>query len=326
MKLRINTILPVVLAIAIPGIGFFLSENDVRDNTPLAIKWSITSIVLLLLWQLLKTSWRFKPFIRQFLFLLISVPVFLFIISLTTYFVGFKDDLGFESRELFRMAFLVIIFLIVQYALESQQKIKVLELEKEQLAKEGYKSKLQSLRNQMDPHFLFNSLNTLRSMIRQNNVSSEDFVLSLGDYYRSTLNLNERNTQALSEELSFLESYLRLMKYRNEKAVTFHMDEIDSKYNLYQLPTLALQNVIENIFKHNAMSAKKPIQITIKTTTEGFLEVRNNIQEKLMKPNNSGKGLQLLMERYRLLGIENGVIVSKTATDFEVILKLVSPR
>ena len=178
----------------------------------------------------------------------------------------------------------------------------------------------------MDPHFLFNSLNTLRSMIRQNYESSEDFVLSLGDYYRSTLNLNEKNTQALSEELSFLESYLRLMKYRNEKAVIFYMDEIDSKYNLYQLPTLALQNVVENIFKHNAMSAKKPIQITIKTTPEGFLEVRNILQEKLMKPNNSGKGLQLLMERYRLLGIENGVIVSKTATNFAANLKLVSPR
>jgi two-component system LytT family sensor kinase len=116
------------------------------------------------------------------------------------------------------------------------------------------------------------------------------------------------------------------MKYRNEKAVIFNMDKVDSKYNLYQLPTLALQNVVENIFKHNAMSAKKPIQITIKTTTEGFLEVRNNIQEKLMQPNNSGKGLQLLTERYRLLGIENGVIVSKTATNFEVKLKLVSSR
>lgn len=326
MKLRIYTILPVVLAIALPGIGFFLAENNAIDNTPLAIRWSYTSIILLLLWQLLNTSWRFNPIVKQIVFLSIAIPLFFSIISLIAFAIGFKDDLDFELKELFRMLFLIVIFLTVQYARESQQRIKVLELEKEQLAKEGYKSKLQSLRNQMDPHFLFNSLNTLRSMIRQNNVSSEDFVLNLGDYYRSTLNLNERNTQALSEELSFLESYLRLMKYRNEKAVIFYMDEIDSKYKLYQLPTLALQNVVENIFKHNAMSPKKPIQITIKTTTEGFLEVRNSIQEKLMKPNNSGKGLQLLMERYRLLGIENGVIVSKTATNFAVNLKLVSPR
>ena len=326
MKLRIYTILPVVLAIALPGIGFFLAENNAIENTPLVIRWSYTSIILLLLWQLLNTSWRFNPVIKQVGFLSTVIPLFFLIVSLITIAIGFKDDLGFESRELFKIVFLVIIFLIIQYARESQQKIKVLELEKEQLAKESYKSKLQSLRNQMDPHFLFNSFNTLRSMIRQNNVSSEDFVLSLGDYYRSTLNLNERNTQALSEELSFLESYLRLMKYRNEKAVIFDMDEIDSKYNLYQLPTLALQNVVENIFKHNALSAKKPIQITIKTNTEGFLEVRNNLQEKLIKPDNSGKGLQLLMERYRLLGIENGVIVSKTATNFAVNLKLVSPR
>jgi two-component system LytT family sensor kinase len=326
MKLRIHTILPVVLAVAFPGIGFFVSENIAINNTPIAIKWSYTSIALLLLWQLLNTSWRFNPLIKQITFLFTTIPLFFLTISLIIFALGFKDNIGFESRELFRMVFLVLIFLTIQYASESQQKIKVLELEKEQLAKESYKAKLQSLRNQMDPHFLFNSLNTLYSMIRQNNVSSEDFVLNLGDFYRSTLNLNDRNTQTLSEELAFLESYLRLMKYRNEKAVIFNMDKVDSKYNLYQLPTLALQNVVENIFKHNALSAKKPIQITIKTTTEGFLEVRNNIQEKLMQPNNSGKGLQLLTERYRLLGIENGVIVSKTATNFEVKLKLVSSR
>jgi two-component system LytT family sensor kinase len=303
-----------------------VSENIAINNTPIAIKWSYTSIALLLLWQLLNTSWRFNPLIKQITFLFTTIPLFFLTISLIIFALGFKDNIGFESRELFRMVFLVLIFLTIQYASESQQKIKVLELEKEQLAKESYKAKLQSLRNQMDPHFLFNSLNTLYSMIRQNNVSSEDFVLNLGDFYRSTLNLNDRNTQTLSEELAFLESYLRLMKYRNEKAVIFNMDKVDSKYNLYQLPTLALQNVVENIFKHNALSAKKPIQITIKTTTEGFLEVRNNIQEKLMQPNNSGKGLQLLTERYRLLGIENGVIVSKTATNFEVKLKLVSSR
>lgn len=326
MKLGMYKLLPIVLAVALPGVGFFLSENSLMSQTPLAIQWSFTSIALFLLWQLLNISWRFKPYFKQVLFLSVAIPIFFLVISLVTYIIGFKDDFGTEIRELFRRLFLVVIFLIIQYTRESQQKIKVLELEKEQLAKESYKVKLQSLRNQMDPHFLFNSLNTLRSMIRQNNISSEDFVLNLGDYYRSTLTLNENNTLALSEELSFLKSYLHLMKYRNEKAVIFNLDNIDNKYNFYKLPTLALQNVVENCFKHNAMSAKKPIKITIETTSDGFVQINNNIQEKFTKQSVSGKGLQLLMERYNLLGIINGVDITKTADNFNVKLKLISPR
>lgn len=325
MKLRIYTILPVVLAIALPGIGFFLAENNAIDNTPLAIRWSYTSIILLLLWQLLNTSWRFNPVIKQVGFLSTVIPLFFLIVSLITIAIGFKDDLGFESRELFRMVFLVIIFLIIQYARESQQRIKVLELEKEQLAKEGYKAQLKSLRSQMDPHFLFNSLNTLRSMVRQNHSKSEEFILNLSDFYRSTLKYSEETTLAISEELTLLNSYLQLMKSRNEEAVYFEISTIEKPYYNFVLPSFALQNVVENCFKHNSMSSKKPLHIQIISTTDGYIEVSNTIQEKITQEPTSGMGLKLIERRYNLLGIDKGVIASNQNDMFKVRLKLINP-
>jgi len=326
MKPRIYTILPIVLAIALPGIGFFLSENNAIDNTPLIIKWLYTSIVLLLLWQLLNISWRFKPSIKQFFFLLIIIPIFIFVIPLITYFIGFKENFGLEVQELVRMIFLILIFMIIQYGRESQLKIKVLELEKEQLAKEGYKAQLKSLRKQIDPHFLFNSLNTLRSMVRQNHSKSEEFILNLSDFYRSTLKYSEETTLEISEELMLLKSYLQLMKSRNEEAIDFDISPIEKPYSNFVLPSFALQNVVENCFKHNSVSSRKPLHIQIINTIDGYIEVLNTIQEKISQEPTSGMGLKLLDRRYKLLGIDKGLIVSNRNGIFKVRLKLINPE
>jgi len=278
------------------------------------------------LWQILNVSWRFKPSIKQFFFLFITIPVFIFIIPLITYYIGFKENFGLEAQELIRMIFLILIFLIIQYGRESQLKIKVLELEKEQLAKEGYKAQLKSLRKQIDPHFLFNSLNTLRSMVRQNHNKSEEFILNLSDFYRSTLKYSEETTLAISEELDLLNSYLQLMKSRNEEAVDFEISTIEKPYSHFILPSFALQNIVENCFKHNSMSSKKPLHIQIISTTDGYIEVSNTIQEKITQEPTTGMGLKLLERRYKLHGIDKGVIASNQNGIFKVKLKLINPE
>ncbi|MEL7063062.1 MAG: histidine kinase, partial [Bacteroidota bacterium] len=102
----------------------------------------------------------------------------------------------------------MILFLGIQYVLHSQRKSSRLFLEKERLQTENYKSQLQVLQAKIDPHFLFNSLNTLRSMVRQSHENSEQFILSLSDFYRQTLTYNENTQLQLSEELAVLESYI----------------------------------------------------------------------------------------------------------------------
>ena len=125
-----------------------------------------------------------------------------------------------------------MLIVIIQFAIRSQANIAKLQLEKEQLLTENYKTQLKAIRNQIDPHFLFNSFNTLRSMIRYNHPKSEDFVISLSEFYRQTLKSHENVNLPLAEELSVLKSYLFLMKTRNEKAV---FDEFKILLNLMKI-------------------------------------------------------------------------------------------
>jgi LytS/YehU family sensor histidine kinase len=326
MKLKIDKILPLIISISLPGIGFFLSEEESQNLIPMVYQWIHTSVVLYTLWQLLAVSWRFKPKYRQFIFLIVSVPVFLVLISITSNAIGLKEDFDFETKEMIRILFLIFILLTIQYGIESQKQIDGLKVEKEQLSKENYKAQLQSLRNQMDPHFLFNSLNTLRSMVRQSHKNAEDFILSLSDFYRSTLKHHEENSLTLAEELTFLSSYLYLMKSRNEEAVQFDISSIHTDYNSFRLPSFALQNVVENCFKHNSMSSKKPLHIKITSTEDHYIEVCNNIQEKIAQNPTTGMGLKLLKKRYDLLGESQGVIISKSNGNFNVKLKLIDPN
>lgn len=324
MKLRINKILPILICVSIPGVGFFLSEVETTGAIPMIYQWIYTSIVLYSLWQLLVFSWVLKPLYKRILFLVVCIPVFLILVSFLAYSIGIKEDLNFELKESIRILFLTFIFLTIQYGIESQKQLDKLKIEKEQLSKENYKAQLQSLRSQMDPHFLFNSLNTLRSMVRKKHHKSEEFILSLSDFYRSTLKHYEENTLSLSEELSLLNSYLNLMKSRNEKAVQFDVSGIEKKYSSYRLPSFALQNIVENCFKHNSMSSNKPLQIKIVRLSNDYIGVSNNIQEKLTQTSTTGTGLKLLKKRYKLLGESKGVVISKFDNIFQVKLKLIN--
>mgnify|MGYP000342006583 CR=1 FL=1 len=326
MKLKTYNILPILLSASLPGIGFFLADNNSAPAIPLVYKWVYTSAVLFSLWKLLAVSWRFKDSVKQIVYLSISTPLFLIIVSFISFSLGFKGNYSFEAKEFIRIIFVFLILLIIQYNRESQRKIDQLKIEREQLSKENYKAQLQSLRKQIDPHFLFNSLNTLRSMVRQNHSKSEEFILSLSDFYRSTLKYSEETILAISEELTLLNSYLELMKSRNEDAVNFEISTIEKPYSNYVLPSFALQNVVENCFKHNSMSSKKPLHIQIISTTDGYFEVINTVREKMTQEPTTGMGLKLIERRYKLLGIDKGVIASNQNGIFKVRLKLISPE
>ena len=220
-----------------------------------------------------------------------------------------------------RLVLVSILFTTIQYTLRSQNNISNLRIEKEQLQTENYKAQLKVLRAQVDPHFLFNSLNTLRSMVRQNHSNSEQFVMSLSDFYRTTLKHNDNTTLTLSEELNVLESYLFLMKSRTADAVRTTVN-IDKRFYKHRIPSLALQVLVENCFKHNSMTVKKPLEIIIEDVNASYIRVCNNIQPKLIQEESTGYGLDLLRKRYELLNVKDGLIVEKTGTTFCIKLKL----
>jgi len=324
MKTSINKILPFALSFLLPLINL-VSNKEVNDSMgsfyDYLERWFVTSVVLVVLWFLIRFITKNGSEFRWFK-IVISVLILLAILYVLlsyTILVG----LGLKWNMVIKFLFASTLFLVIQYALHANKNIMHLELANEQMKTENYKVQLDALRTKVDPHFLFNSLNTLRTMIRNQHEHAEQFVLSLSDFYRQTLKYNECTTIPLQDEVEVLKSYLFLMKSRNEDAIhiTISIDEARLRASI---PTLALQTVVENCFKHNSMTAKKPIFITIISNEDNTIKVINNLQPKLEVKEQSGFGLADLAKRYELLGIKEGIVVEKTEEVFEVTLKLIT--
>lgn len=318
LKLNIHHILPVFLALLLPGLSYIAQPGpNSLDQLPLPQRWFLVSMVLYASWYLIWFLTSLFRGDRIWWMLALSSSIISFCAVLYWYW-----EIPVIWAQGARFIFTSSVFLVIQYVLRSQEDIARLRIEKEQIETDTYRVQLRALRTKIDPHFLFNSLNTLRSMIRQQHVNAEQFVISLSDFYREILKHHDTSTLPLHEEVSVLESYLFLMKNRNEEAMQVKI-EVDESLRMHILPTLALQMVVENCFKHNSMTSKNPLYIDVETLDSGYVEVCNNIQPRLSVDESSGQGLDLLRKRYKLLGVEEGLIVSQEAGRFSVKLKLI---
>ncbi|MEM9076353.1 MAG: histidine kinase [Bacteroidota bacterium] len=316
LKFKAINIVPILLALLLPALRFYTNSEVPASEYDMFIYGQVyTSLFLMVLWYFLWQLWDIQRGNKRWYALVLLV---LTLLLLLIYHKVFDTDTDFQVIGLL---FPSALMLVIQYALKSQQKASHLFLEKEQLQTENYKTQLQALQSQVDPHFLFNSLNTLRSMVRQNHANSEKFIMSLSDFFRQTLKYKEDTTLKLSNELELLEAYLFLMKSRNEQAIVIDIS-IDKKLYQLELPTLALQVVVENCFKHNSMTAKKPLFIEIGNVDQDYVIVRNNRQPILSDEVPSGHGLELLEKRYDLMNIKNGVKINENEHHFSVHLKL----
>ncbi|RZM29069.1 MAG: hypothetical protein EOO88_06440 [Pedobacter sp.] len=185
-----------------------------------------------------------------------------------------------------------IYFLDVQK--EKQEKI----LEIEHLKQAQLEVKLSSLKEQLSPHFLFNTLNTLAVVAKEE--ALKVFVNELANVYRYVLQQQKSNTSTLESELGFVRSYLYIIKTRLEEAI--HIDIcVDEGLFKKQIPPLTLQLLLENAIKHNIASLSRPLYLRIRNTADGCLELSNNYQPRKSTPDSFGVGLNNVKERYRLL-------------------------
>jgi hypothetical protein len=323
LKIKTNSLLPIVLAVILPGISFLTDSGLLfLNNRGIFLNWFSVSLLIYLLWYFLWYLWDIKSLYKKWWYL--SGMTVLFGIILTVFLLRYQTSDDFEWQSLARFIIGIILFITVQFALKIQYRISRLQLEKEQMQTENYKAQLKVLQAQIDPHFLFNALNTLRSMVRHQDSNSEQFVMSLADFYRHALNHYKEGTIQLAEELDVLKSYLFLMKSRNQDAVLVDLD-IEEHLFEHHLPTMALQIVVENCFKHNSMSSTKPLSIDISNVGELYIEVCNNLQPKIVEVESTGHGLEILNEKYKLLKIQDGLIIEKSSNEFCVKLKLIQP-
>jgi sensor histidine kinase YesM len=190
----------------------------------------------------------------------------------------------------------------------------------EELARENIQSQLEVLKNQLDPHFLFNSLNTLASLIDDENQPAQEYLDRLADVYRYVLVSREKNTVTLEEEMNFLDAYIYLNKVRFRENLRVEK-AIQAEAYHRQVAPLSLQMLVENAIKHNVVSKEKPLVIRIAQEIDNYLSIENNVQEKVTFEKSTKVGLQNIINRYRLL-TDRQVEISKNTEFFSVRLPL----
>jgi sensor histidine kinase YesM len=194
------------------------------------------------------------------------------------------------------------------------------EIEKEKLNSEMMTYKYESLRNQINPHFLFNSFNVLSELVYEDQGLAVKFIRQLSDLYRYVLDAKDKDIIPLSEELKFIESFTFLLKTRFETRVNFEFN-IEPKENEYIVP-ISLQLLIENCIKHNESTTKSPLNISI-SRKDQFIEVSNNLQRKSIPDVSFKIGLNNLKERYSYFN-DKKIRVTETTESFSVCIPILN--
>jgi len=234
---------------------------------------------------------------------------------------GVQVDFTYWIKEFF-LAIICVVFLAgiyeAQYFFEQWTDH---ERTAKQLEFKVMNSHIEALKNQISPHFLFNSLNSLSSLIRSDPDEAEVFLDEMSDIYRYLLRKNSRRLVTLEEELAFAQSYLQLLKKRYGMGLHCELN-ISEDYHKRLLPPLTLQLLIENAVKHNVVSRSAPLYIRIFTNDEGCLTVSNNLQEKKIAVESNKVGLSNISANYKLLN-QPDIVIQKTDQSFSVILNLI---
>jgi len=194
-------------------------------------------------------------------------------------------------------------------------------VEKEELKRMNMQSQLEGLKNQVNPHFLFNSLNTLSYLIPENAEKSVHFVQQLSKVYRYILELKDKKLIILEEELRFLKAYTFLLKERFGENLCVKID-IPKEHLEDKIIPLSLQILFENAIKHNIISSQKPLYLEVFIQNGDKLIVKNNLQKKNQVMNSTKLGLQNIKNRYRFFS-DKEVEVIATQEEFIAILPLI---
>jgi sensor histidine kinase YesM len=221
------------------------------------------------------------------------------------------DDMGFEFLALVMFSITVfMVFAFHEFIILSSDK-ESLKFKAEVLQKQSYLAKYEALKSQINPHFLFNSLNVLSSLIYRDTQKSDQFIKKFAEVYRYVLELNQEKLVPIKKELNFLESYLFLQKIRYGDHLEIHQHISSEILNKF-IPPLSLQLVIENALKHNVISEDLKLHIYLENTDDEII-VRNNYQYRDSIATSTGIGQKNLSEKYSLLAeklpkfyVENG--------------------
>ncbi len=236
--------------------------------------------------------------------------------------VSFSDFLSNEKFQYYQFGLwvtltIVIIFHVMYFYNRYQQN----RIKEQKVIAGTASAKFDALKNQLDPHFLFNSLNVLTSLIEENPVSAQKFTTALSKVYRYVLEQKSKELVTVDEELQFAKTYMSLLKMRFEDSIIFEMPEKASNPESKVVP-LSLQLLLENAVKHNMVTSSKPLHIKIYEDADNLV-VENNLQPKQIVKKSSGVGLSNITQRYDLL-TNKKVSINKDANRFAIAIPILT--
>jgi sensor histidine kinase YesM len=325
-------IIVVTLIVIVCALLFWMRNADVDLALYISIGWLI--IISLLLWvgnKFLTTRldsflpWsRFGNY-RFFIHLLLGLFYLLILVNAT--YLILKLALTTDPPTVAQLivtnvygAFIFIPIFSIYFSLQFLRHWRKSELEVERYQKENIRSQLESLKNHLDPHFLFNNLNILSALIDKNPAKSKEFMDKFSDVYRFLLKTKSDDLITLTDEIEFIESYVFLIKTRFDENIKFNT-KLRARSGTRMIPPLALQMLVENAIKHNVIQENKPLSIDIVQLEDDYLIVRNSLNEKKDSDNRNGSGLENIKSRYAHF-TDKPVKVVKTAAEFEVHIPL----
>ncbi len=231
------------------------------------------------------------------------------------------------TASIFALAIVVILYEVVYfYRKWRENMVETTELRKEQVERQ-----LEVLKSQINPHFLFNSLNTLSSLIQIDPQKADTFLEELATVYRYLLRKNNAEFCLLEDELNFIRAYFHLLKTRYGESIQLQICVTEAMLK-HQVPPLTLQLLVENAVKHNVISANRPLIIrifiqTVKSpayqTAYPKLIIENNLQQKKNTVPSTKVGLNNILTKYQLLGFDT-IEITQTENSFRVVLPLIS--
>jgi sensor histidine kinase YesM len=288
------------------GVGYSTILNFAFNGL---VELSITFFVCLLLFSV--NFYVLKPLnpeakIKGTLYL-VALAVSFVLASLTTHYLFALRNLLFDGEAATqRLIFIFKDFFLALVVMTSTHVIRIInqrnqnQLEIHNLKINLLQRQFDLLKNQVSPHFLFNTLNSLKTLIKESPGAAETYVDHLSSVLRYSLVASEKNLVTLCEELDFVQSYIHLIQLRYSENITFWIDVKESALE-HKIPPSALQLLIENAIKHNEISKKKNLNITIQTSGQGSLLVKNNLNTKFAPEPGLGLGLANLSNQFRII-------------------------
>ncbi|WP_445382537.1 2TM domain-containing protein [Robiginitalea sp. IMCC43444] len=253
---------------------------------------------------------------------LVAVFIARYLIISVSLGVGFQEFIAQEVPEYYyNSIFLALIIAGIFYTFFYYKHRQEYRVKEQKIIAGTASAQFDALKNQLDPHFLFNSLNVLTSLIEEDPEQAQRFTTALSKVYRYVLEQKNKELVPVDEEYAFANTYIKLLKMRFEDSIVFEIPEQCSDPQAKIVP-LSLQLLLENAVKHNVVNAGNPLRIVV-SEADGFIVVSNNLQEKQVVSKSSGVGLQNILQRYSLLS-EREPHIRKTTDTFSVAIPMLT--